>query len=163
MSDRHTPPELRAPLGSMAPPDPPEPRKTWRGTLVIAVVVASFGVVMTFVLFRWYELQTFSEDLRFEGYHRFTGTMLPPLPVSGSDLLKPRVRTEDGEELVLPAVPDLPENLGPSLASWPETACVTGHARHHKGFLSELLFTIDGTDYFYEGDAGWVVRPATRR
>ena len=147
------------PLRSLAPPDPPLPVKTWRGTVLIGAVVLVFLGLFAFLLFRWAQLQTFSPELRFEGYHRFSGVLLAPLPVFGTDLFKLRVRAEDGEELIFPPVPDV-KTGAPSLLSYPAGTCVTGFVRHHKGYLAEMGLALSGLDYHFDGDLGWMVTRA---
>ena len=151
--------EAQQPLGSMAPPDPPLPVKTWRGTLLIGGAVLVFLGIFAFLLFRWAQLQTFSPDLRFEGYHRFTGVLMAPLPVFGSDLVKLRVKAEDGQELVFPPIPEV-ETGGPLLLSYPPGTCLSGFVRHHKGYLSEIEIVLGGFTYHFDGDLGWIVTPA---
>ncbi|MCZ7583549.1 MAG: hypothetical protein M5R36_09560 [Deltaproteobacteria bacterium] len=151
--------DARASIPRFDPPEPSPPRKTWRGTVVIAAAVAVFAAIIVFINYRWADLQTFSPELRFEGYHYFSGTLLPPEPLFASDLIKLRIRTDDGEELVLPAVPEVGTDA-PKLASYPEGACVEGFARHHRGFLEEISITVDGRNYYLVEKAGWIVTEA---
>lgn len=150
----------RTPLTPLTPPDPPEPFKTWRGTVLIAVAATAFAAVLALVMYRWYELQTFSDALRFEGYHRFSGSLLEPLPVAGSDLIKLRVLSDDGGELVLPPMADVEPARGKPLTIYKPGTCVEGWARHHRGYLVEVGLRIEGLDYYFEGDSGWIVRNA---
>ncbi len=120
-------------------------------------VICGVLTAFIFVLVRWKDLMSFSPELRFEGYHRFAGTLLSPAPVTGSDLIMLRVRAEDGESLTLPALKDV-SGEGRPLASYPVGTCVEGWVRHRKGFISEVRITVDGTDYYQDKDIGWIVR-----
>lgn len=93
MTDAESP---QKPYQSLAPDDPKPPYKTWRGTLVIAGGVVVFCAVLAFILYRWADLQSFSPEMRFEGYHRFSGTLLPPGPLFASSMIKWNIRTQKG-------------------------------------------------------------------
>ncbi len=143
--------------GSLAPPDPPEPTKTWRGTVVIVLVVVVFSMAFALLLFRWKQLQTFSTPLRYEGYHRFSGVLVEPEAVFGSELPKIRVRKDDGRIIVLPVLPHV--EGGPDLASLPPGICVEGYVRHRKGYVEEVMIRVGSLEYFLDSDGQWTINP----
>jgi hypothetical protein len=145
---------------SMAPPDPPLPVKTWRGTVVIAIAGLVFFAAVAFALYRWAQLQSFSPELRFEGYHRFVGTTEQPIPIYGSSLFKIRIRTQDGHELTLPPVPDVTGGSAPSLRSLAPATCIEGYVNNRKGYLAQMMLKAGGTVYLLSGDEDWVTNPA---
>jgi hypothetical protein len=142
-------------LSSMAPPDPPPPYKTWRGTLVLTSMALALIAVIAFMCFRWAQLQSFSPELRFEGTHRFSGTLLSPKKIFGSDMIKFRLRTEDGRVLILPPAPDTTGDL-PRLTSYPEGTCAEGYVENHKGYMAVLEIGIEGKSFLLTGQEGWI-------
>ena len=144
-----------------SPPPPPEPRHTWRTAAYTALFVGITVLAMTLLMRRWAVLQDYSEEMRAEGYHRFAGTMMPPETVAGSPVVKFRIKTDAGDVVTLPAMEDVDDAArgdAPPLSAYPEGTCVEGYARHHKGFMSEVVFRVDGWLYMRDGDVGWMVR-----
>lgn len=145
--------------GSMTPPDPPLPMKTWRGTLAIAVASLFFLAILAFVVDRWAALQSFSPELRSEGYYRFSGKLEPPVRVFASDLIKLRIATGDGKTLVLPPVPEV-RGDGRTLAGYPPGTCVEGYVHNRKNFLAQVQIKIEGKTYLLNGSTDWLVIPS---
>ncbi len=142
---------------SMAPPDPPAPYKTWRGTVVIILIAVAFFAIFGMALFRWKQLQSFSTQLRYEGYHRFSGVLVEPEEVFGSELPKIRVKRDDGRIIVLPVLPKV-EN-GPDLASLPVSTCVEGYVRHRRGYVEEVMIRAGSLEYFLDSNGVWTINP----
>ncbi|MBZ0270955.1 hypothetical protein K8I61_02895 [bacterium] len=145
------------PLSSLAPDDPPLPVKTWRGTVVILVLVLGFATALGFVMKRWASLQDFSPELRLDGYHRFDGRLLPPEGVYRSNLVKLRVKTPGGETLVLPPLPNAVDRY--TFLSYLRTdECVDGYIFQQGGFLREVRLTVGDRELVFDGDMGWITR-----